>query len=76
MDILKNISVKNNITCIANLHQVDMAVKYSDRIIGLKDGLVLFNDHPGKLTLEIIQEIYGVKEGNDIINEGEGLNAA
>lgn len=38
MDILKDISIKKNITCIVNLHQVDVALKYSDRIIGLKDG--------------------------------------
>ena len=38
MDILKDISVKKGITCVANLHQVDVALKYSDRIIGLKNG--------------------------------------
>lgn len=75
MDILKKVSLDNNIACIANLHQVDVAVKYSDRIIGLKDGLVIFDGHPSELTPDMIKKIYSVKD-ESMINKGEGLNAA
>lgn len=71
MDILKDITVNKNITCIVNLHQVDVALKYSDRIIGLKDGKVLFNGTPNELTEEVICEIYGVKPGELIVDSGE-----
>lgn len=71
MDILKDISIKKNITCIVNLHQVDVALKYSDRIIGLKDGKILFNDHPSKLTQEIIHKIYGATDGGLIVDNCE-----
>ncbi|WP_298065415.1 hypothetical protein [uncultured Cetobacterium sp.] len=69
MDILKDISVKKGITCVANLHQVDVALKYSDRIIGLKNGKILFNGPPSKLTPEIVHEIYGAKHGELIVDE-------
>ena len=35
MDLLKEMSQKRNIACIVNLHQLDVALKYSTRIIGL-----------------------------------------
>lgn len=73
MDILKDISVKKGITCIANLHQVDVALKYSDRIIGLKNGKILFNGPPSKLTPDIIHEIYGAKHGELIVDEEETI---
>lgn len=71
MDILKDITTNKNITCIVNLHQVDVALKYSDRIIGLKDGKVLFNGTPNELTEEVICEIYGVKPGELIVDSSE-----
>lgn len=69
MDILKNISKEKGITCVANLHQVDVALKYSDRIIGLKNGKVLFDGRPSELTEEIIHEIYGAKLGELIVDD-------
>lgn len=71
MDILKDITEKKGITCIANLHQVDVALKYSDRIVGLKNGKILFNGPPSKLTPEIIHDIYGAKHGELIVDEEE-----
>ena len=35
MDLLKTMTQKRNIACIVNLHQLDVALKYSTRIIGL-----------------------------------------
>ncbi|MGL6063549.1 MAG: phosphonate ABC transporter ATP-binding protein [Fusobacteriaceae bacterium] len=69
MDILKNISKEKGITCVANLHQVDVALKYSDRIIGLKNGKVLFDGTPAELTEEIVHEIYGAKLGELIVDD-------
>lgn len=74
MDILKNISEEKNITCVVNLHQVDVAKKYSDRIIGLKDGKVLFDGKPEDLTSDMIHEIYGAKAGELMVDEVEDLN--
>ena len=38
MDLLKTMTQKRNIACIVNLHQLDVALKYSTRIIGLSKG--------------------------------------
>lgn len=59
MDHLKEISTEMNITCIVNLHQVDVAKKYSDRIIGLNAGEIVYNGVPKDLLEREIREIYG-----------------
>lgn len=58
MEMLKNMTQKRNITCIANLHQVDIAKQYSTRIIGLKDGNIVFDGAPEELAQEKINKIY------------------
>lgn len=68
MDQLKKINKNMGISCILNLHQVDIAIKYSDRIIGVNAGKIIFNDSPKNLTKEIIHKIYGSEYGDLIID--------
>ncbi|SKC47897.1 phosphonate ABC transporter ATP-binding protein [Maledivibacter halophilus] len=68
MDHLKNVSKEMGITCLVNLHQVDVAIKYSDRIIGVNSGKVVFDGSPEELNNEKIYEIYGAEAGNLIID--------
>lgn len=59
MDHLKEISTEMNITCIVNLHQVDVAKKYSDRIIGLNTGEIVYDGSSEDLVEQEIRKIYG-----------------
>ncbi|WP_342388855.1 phosphonate ABC transporter ATP-binding protein [Salinicoccus bachuensis] len=59
MEYLKRISEERGITIIVNLHQLEVARKYSDRIIGLNDGTVVFDDAPDAITSESVSRIYG-----------------
>lgn len=61
MDHLKSITLELNITCIVNLHQVEMARSYSDRIIGLKKGEVVFDGPSHRLQADNIDNIYGTE---------------
>jgi phosphonate transport system ATP-binding protein len=61
MEYLKDISRSMQIPCLVNLHQVDVAIKYSDRIIGMSQGEIVFNGPPEALTNEVIELIYGAK---------------
>jgi phosphonate transport system ATP-binding protein len=63
MDHLKNISTSFDITVLVNLHQVEVALKYSDRIIGCNSGRVIFDGPPHEITQDIIEEIYGSEAG-------------
>ncbi|MGP4069523.1 phosphonate ABC transporter ATP-binding protein [Halobacillus sp. B29] len=74
MDHLKSISRSMGITALVNLHQVDVALSYSDRIIGVSDGKIVFDGAPEDVTQEIIQSIYG-SEANDLMMKLGGQNA-
>ncbi len=59
MDLIRKMTKEDNIACLVNLHQVDVAMMYADRIIGLHAGRVVFNGPPSKLSTEMIERIYG-----------------
>ncbi len=58
MSLLKKINKEFNITVICNLHQVDLASKYSDRVVGLLDGEIMFDKTASNINKISIGEIY------------------
>lgn len=58
MSLLKKVNRDSNITVICNLHQVDLASKYSDRIVGLLDGEVKFDQPASNIDKMGINQIY------------------
>lgn len=61
MDDFKNINKAMNISVIMNIHHVDMALEYADRIIGIRKGEVVFDGETSKVTPGILDHIYGGK---------------
>jgi phosphonate transport system ATP-binding protein len=70
MDHLRNICTTMGITVIVNLHQVDVALKYSDRIIGVNSGKVVFDGTAKNISSYDIHQIYGSDEGKLIFDLG------
>ena len=68
MDRLYKISRDLNITILMNLHQVDVAIKYSDRIIGMREGKIVYDDNAKSLKKKFVAEIYG-SEADEILFE-------
>jgi phosphonate transport system ATP-binding protein len=58
MDDMMKINREDGITVICNLHSLDVAKKYCDRLIGLSDGKVVLDGTPDDLTAEISKELY------------------
>ena len=58
MDDMLQINREDGITIICNLHSLEVAKKYCDRLIGLSDGKVVFDGDPEELTTEISKELY------------------
>lgn len=69
MDALRTINREDGITVVCNLHTLDTARNYCDRIIGLAEGKVVFDGNPGQLTQRMAREIYGA-EAEDAFHEG------
>ncbi len=61
MEILKKVNKTYNVTVIANLHHLEYAKEYCDRIIGVNNGTVIFDDNSKKLTDKTVDKIYAIK---------------
>ena len=64
MDALKRINEDMGITVICNLHDLDIARDYCDRLVGMTEGRVVFDDIPENFTENFSQSLYGI-EAND-----------
>lgn len=67
MDTLRDINRTDGITVVCNLHTLDTARRYCDRIVGMADGRIVFDGAPGALDQATIREIY--KVGDDAFDE-------
>ena len=59
METLRRIHDEDGRTVIANLHTLDTARRYCDRVIGMRNGNVVFDGTPSALTTEVARKIYG-----------------
>jgi phosphonate transport system ATP-binding protein len=69
MDSLQDINRRDGITVITNLHTLDTARAYCNRIIGMAAGRVVFDGAPEELTREAVRKIYGAEAGGEDISE-------
>jgi len=63
----KKVNTELNITVIANMHHVDMALKYADRVIGINSGEVVFDGPTSKVDNDLLKMIYGRELTDDDI---------
>ncbi len=56
--LLHEICKKDGLTAIVSLHQVDLARRYADRIIGLRQGRIVFDGAPAALTASTEAQLY------------------
>ncbi len=47
-----------NITILLNIHHVDLALQYCDRVIGVREGQIVFDGPANTITQEQIDEVY------------------
>jgi phosphonate transport system ATP-binding protein len=62
MEALRKVNREDGITVLTNLHHLDTARHYCDRIVAMQAGRVMFDGPPAALTAARVQEIYGVSE--------------
>lgn len=75
MTALRAINREDGITIISNLHALDMARSYCDRIIGMAHGKLVFDGPPAALTAAVAQQIYGDdKESEQVFAAAEPPN--
>ncbi len=69
MDALRDINEREGITVITNLHTLDTARNYCERIVGMAAGRVVFDGRPSELTAVAVKQIYGTDKDGAGIDE-------
>ena len=62
MDALQRINHHYGVTVVCNLHSIELARAYCDRLVGMSAGRVVFDDDPAGLTDAAARELYGTEE--------------
>ncbi|TCL08277.1 phosphonate transport system ATP-binding protein [Shimia isoporae] len=76
MDGLKQINKEDGLTVLVNLHTLDTARAYCDRIIAMRNGRIFFDGTAAQLTDDVVRDIYGtqgLREFNEAVTSTQGL---
>jgi len=58
MSVLARVAREDGVLTLINIHQVELAKAFADRLIGIANGTVVFDGKPNELTPTILDQIY------------------
>lgn len=64
MRLIKELCIERQLAAIINIHDVQLAQLFADRIIGLRAGEIVFDGLPDQLDAEMLTRIYGEEDWN------------
>jgi phosphonate transport system ATP-binding protein len=67
MDALRDLNRERGLTVLCNLHSLELARGYCSRLIGMREGRVVFDGAPEELTDQAVIELYGL-EAKDVLD--------
>lgn len=59
METMAELARERHIPVIVNMHDVALARRFADRMIGMTDGRIVFDGPPDRLSTEVLATIYG-----------------
>jgi len=59
MEDFKRINREMNITVVINIHHVDLALQYADRVVGIRAGRIVYDGPASDVNDEVLKQIYG-----------------
>jgi iron complex transport system ATP-binding protein len=60
LDLIHRIVIEHNVAAIMTMHDLNMAMRYSDKLIFLRDGKIYSYCETTNITASIIEEVYGI----------------
>jgi phosphonate transport system ATP-binding protein len=58
MGLIRKMSKENSVPVLCNIHDVNLALEFSNRVIGLQDGIKKFDGPTGSVDKKTLEEIY------------------
>ncbi|MBT7769667.1 MAG: phosphonate ABC transporter ATP-binding protein, partial [Rhodospirillales bacterium] len=71
MRLICELAHERGTPALVNIHDVALAQNTADRIIGLRDGNLVFDGSPGELSHDVLTEIYGEEDWSTTIQDVE-----
>ena len=62
MRLITELCEENQLTAIINIHDVALAQMYAERIVGLREGIIVYDGSPDDLKPDVLTEIYGKED--------------
>jgi len=59
MELLAHVGRSREIPVLINMHDVELAKRFADRVVGMSNGRVVFDGPPAYLTDDVLKQIYG-----------------
>ena len=59
LDDFVRINETMNISILINIHHVDLALKYANRVVGIKDGIIVFDGPTADVDHDVLHAVYG-----------------
>ena len=72
MSDFRRINREMNITILINIHHVDLALDFADRVIGIRAGKIVYDGPTGNVTKAVLDEIYNGAEAPTSEAEAKG----
>ncbi len=76
MRLICELCQERNLTVVVNIHDVQLARMFAERIVGLRQGEVVYDGSPGGLTSDVLTRIYGAEDwdstADKAINDDDG----
>ena len=66
MSDFKKINQEMNITILINIHHVELALAYADRIIGIRAGKIVYDGSSADVTEDVLNMIYAGKIPDEV----------
>ena len=61
MNLVKEMAFELKVPCLCNIHDVQLAMDFCNKIIGIQEGTKMFEGTPESLNKEKLQEIYAME---------------
>jgi phosphonate transport system ATP-binding protein len=76
LTLVREAARERNTTVLCSLHQVDLAREFGDRIVGMRDGRVVFDGTPAEFTDERVHQLYAGAHWDDQPADTDAGNSA
>ncbi|MDA0224816.1 MAG: phosphonate ABC transporter ATP-binding protein [Proteobacteria bacterium] len=74
MRLICDLCLERGLAAVINIHDVQLAQLFVQRVVGLQMGEVVFDGPPGDLTPEVLTRIYGEEDWTATIGKGKPVD--